>query len=142
MSESESEYEEEEMMVLVELNGVIDSEIFTQNNFNKFKVLGIETNNPVLQLENFVFSGEYKQTMGTALVLEEGDKKVKKCDPVFCKKPSKRLKYICKTNKTLEMNRVFVSEKHDKCEELNNDSLDKTNLDNSNNQINNQKTNN
>ncbi|XP_063606184.1 uncharacterized protein LOC134781092 [Penaeus indicus] len=49
--------------------------------------------------------------MGTAVFFEEEEKKVKKCDPVFCKKPTRMLKYVCKTNKKLNMKRVFVSEK-------------------------------
>jgi len=111
MSGSESEYEEEETLVMVDLHGVIDSEIFTQDSFNKFKILGVDTERPILQVENFVFTGEYDQTIGTAVIFEEKDKKVKKIDPVFCKKPPRMLKYVCKTNKMLNMKRVFVSEK-------------------------------
>lgn len=111
MVESDSEYEEEETLVLVELHGVIDSEIFAQDSFDKFKILAIESESPILQVENFVFTGEYDHTMGTAVIFEEEEKKVKKCDPVFCKKPTRMLKYVCKTNKKLNMKRVFVSEK-------------------------------
>lgn len=111
MMESDSEYEEEETLVMVELHGVIDSEIFAQDSFEKFKILAIDSERPILQVENFVFSGEYEHTMGTAVFFEEEDKRVKKCDPVFCKKPSRMLKYVCKTNKKLTMKRVFISEK-------------------------------
>lgn len=111
MVESDSEYEEEETLVMVELHGVIDSEIFAQDSFEKFKILAIDSERPILQVENFVFSGEYEHTMGTAVFFEEEDKRVKKCDPVFCKKPSRMLKYVCKTNKKLTMKRVFISEK-------------------------------
>jgi len=111
MSGSESEYEEEETLVMVDLHGVIDSELFSQDSFNKFKVLGMDTDQPVLQVENFMFNGEYAQTMGTAVMFEEEEKRVKKSDPVFSKKPPRMLKYVCKTNKMLNMKRVFVSEK-------------------------------
>lgn len=111
MSGSESEYEEEETLVMVDLHGVIDSELFSQDCFNKFKILGIDTDQPILQVENFMFTGEYAQTMGTAVMFEEEEKRVKKSDPVFCKKPPRMLKYVCKTNKKLNMKRVFVSEK-------------------------------
>lgn len=108
---SDSEYEEEETLVMVELNGVIDSEIFAQDSFDKFKILSIDSDHPVLQVENFVFSGDYEHTMGTAVFFEEEDKRVKKCDPVFCKKPLRMLKYVYKTNKKLTMKRVFISDK-------------------------------
>ncbi|CAL4156312.1 unnamed protein product [Meganyctiphanes norvegica] len=121
MSESESEYEEEETLVMVDLHGVIDSEIFSQDSFNKFKILGVDTEQPILQVENFVFTGEYDQTIGTAVMFEEVDKKVKKSDPVFCKKPPTMLKYVCKTNKKLNMKRVFVSERAKEGEENAND---------------------
>lgn len=106
-------YEEEEMLVMVELNGVIDSEIFAKDSFDKFKVLAIDSERPVLQVENFVFSGGYDHTRGTAIFFEEDEKKLK-CDPVFCKKPPRMLKYVCKTNKKLTMKRVFISEKQAK----------------------------
>ncbi|XP_066968156.1 general transcription factor 3C polypeptide 6 [Macrobrachium rosenbergii] len=111
MADSDSEYEEEETLIAVELHGVIDSEIFAQDSFNKFKILAIDSENPILQVENFVFTGGYEHAMGTNIFFEEDDKKVKKCDPVFCKKPARMLKYVCKTNKKLNMKRVFVSEK-------------------------------
>lgn len=111
MAESDGEYEEEDTLVMVELHGVIDSEIFAQDSFAKFKILAVDSERPILQVENFVFSGEYEHTMGTAVFFEEEDKRVKKCDPVFCKKPSRMLKYVCKTNKKLTMKRVFISEK-------------------------------
>ncbi|KAK3877180.1 hypothetical protein Pcinc_018097 [Petrolisthes cinctipes] len=105
--------EEEEMLVMVELNGVIDSEIFAKDSFDKFKVLAIDSERPILQVENFVFSGGYDHTRGTAIFFEEDEKKLK-CDPVFCKKPPRMLKYVCKTNKKLTMKRVFISEKQAK----------------------------
>lgn len=108
-------YEEEEMLVMVELNGVIDSEIFAKDSFDKFKVLAIDSERPILQVENFVFSGGYDHTRGTAIFFEEDEKKLK-CDPVFCKKPPRMLKYVCKTNKKLTMKRVFISEKQAKTE--------------------------
>ncbi|XP_068232641.1 general transcription factor 3C polypeptide 6-like [Palaemon carinicauda] len=111
MADSDSEYEEEETLIAVELHGVIDSEIFAQDSFSKFKILAIDSEQPILQVENFVFTGGYEHAMGTNIFFEEDEKKVKKCDPVFCKKPARMLKYVCKTNKKLNMKRVFVSEK-------------------------------
>ena len=122
--DSDSEYEEEETMILIELHGVIDSEIFTRDRFEKFAILGIDTEKPILQVENFVFTGEYEDTMGTALILEEDDKKVKKCDPVFCKKPPKKLNYVCKSNKNLIMKRVFVTQKSDELKTVSKEALD------------------
>lgn len=108
--EEDEEEEEEETLVLVELHGVIDSEIFTQDSFSKFKILAVDSERPVIQIENFVFSGEYEHTVGTAVLFEEEEKRLK-CDPVFCKKPARMLRYACSTNKKLSMKRVFVSEK-------------------------------
>ncbi|KAG0726624.1 General transcription factor 3C polypeptide 6 [Chionoecetes opilio] len=107
----EEDEEEEETLVLVELHGVIDSEIFNQESFSKFKVMAIESDRPVLQVENFIFSGEYQHTLGTAALFEEEEKRLK-CDPVFCKKPPRMLRYSCGTNKKLAMKRIFVSEKN------------------------------
>lgn len=109
-SETDSEYEEEEATILVELKGVIDSDLLTQMPFEKFKLIGLETDNPILQLNNYCFSGEYDETLGTALIFEEEAKKYKKSDPIFCNDPTTRLKYVCHTTKVLNMRRIFIAE--------------------------------
>uniref|UniRef100_A0A8C5QG42 Transcription factor TFIIIC triple barrel domain-containing protein n=1 Tax=Leptobrachium leishanense TaxID=445787 RepID=A0A8C5QG42_9ANUR len=80
-----------EQLVLVELTGIIESDILEKCN-NKCKILGINTEKPFLQVDKYVFAGEY-----------EGDGEI----------PKPQLKYKCHTAKKLNMTRTFLSEKRD-----------------------------
>ncbi|XP_061479609.1 general transcription factor 3C polypeptide 6 isoform X2 [Rhineura floridana] len=60
----------EEQLVMVELSGIIDSD-FLEKCENKCKILGIDTERPILQVDRYVFAGEYEDTLGTCLVFEE-----------------------------------------------------------------------
>ncbi|XP_074752266.1 general transcription factor 3C polypeptide 6 isoform X4 [Athene noctua] len=64
------EDEVEEQLVMVELSGIIDSD-FLEKCENKCKILGIETERPILQVDRYVFAGEYEDTLGTCVVFEE-----------------------------------------------------------------------
>uniref|UniRef100_A0A8C0AVE5 General transcription factor IIIC subunit 6 n=1 Tax=Buteo japonicus TaxID=224669 RepID=A0A8C0AVE5_9AVES len=75
---------------MVELSGIIDSD-FLEKCENKCKILGIETERPILQVDRYVFAGEYE-------VDAEGNQKV-------------QLKYKCHTMKKLNMTRTLLTEK-------------------------------
>lgn len=66
---SDSEYEYEEAIVLVELNGIIDSNFLLQEQ-TPVKILGIDSEKPILQLGHYLFSGEYEDTLGTVIAYE------------------------------------------------------------------------
>ncbi|XP_068533803.1 general transcription factor 3C polypeptide 6 isoform X3 [Anas acuta] len=85
----EDEEEVEEQLVMVELSGIIDSD-FLEKCENKCKILGIETERPILQVDRYVFAGEYEDA--------EGNQKV-------------QLKYKCHTMKKLNMTRTLLTEK-------------------------------
>ncbi|XP_008119311.1 general transcription factor 3C polypeptide 6 isoform X2 [Anolis carolinensis] len=100
----EEEEVEEEQLVMVELSGIIDSD-FLEKCDNKCKILGIDTERPILQVDRYVFTGEYEDTLGTCVVFEEdkdhdadGNQKV-------------QLKYKCHTMKKLNMTRTLLTEK-------------------------------
>ncbi|XP_030853403.1 general transcription factor 3C polypeptide 6-like isoform X2 [Strongylocentrotus purpuratus] len=95
---SDGEWVEEEHLMLVELTGVLDYQYFAKSD-KVCKLLGIGTENPVLQIGNYVFKGEYKKTVGTAVFFEQE------------KDDSKDWSYKCCTNKMLEMRRVFLQPK-------------------------------
>jgi hypothetical protein len=51
----------QEQFVLVELSGIIDSDFLSKCK-NKCKILGIDTERPILQGDSYVFAGEYEDT--------------------------------------------------------------------------------
>nr|XP_037856936.1 general transcription factor 3C polypeptide 6 isoform X2 [Chlorocebus sabaeus] len=70
LEDGEEEEEEVEQLVLVELSGIIDSDFLSKCE-NKCKVLGIDTERPILQVDSCVFAGEYEDTLGTCVIFEE-----------------------------------------------------------------------
>ncbi|XP_062981818.1 general transcription factor 3C polypeptide 6 isoform X3 [Elgaria multicarinata webbii] len=64
------ELDVEEQLVMVELSGIIDSD-FLEKCENKCKILGIDTERPILQVDRYVFAGEYEDTLGSCIVFEE-----------------------------------------------------------------------
>lgn len=103
--EEEEEIEEAEQFVLVELSGIIDSDFLSKCE-NKCKILGIDTERPILQVDSYVFAGEYEDTLGTCVIFEEG---VERVEPEGTDKTV--LKYKCHTMKKLSMTRTLLTEK-------------------------------
>lgn len=103
--EEEEEIEEAEQFVLVELSGIIDSDFLSKCD-NKCKILGIDTERPILQVDSYVFAGEYEDTLGTCVIFEEG---VERLEPEGTDKTV--LKYKCHTMKKLSMTRTLLTEK-------------------------------
>ncbi|EFB28039.1 hypothetical protein PANDA_017387, partial [Ailuropoda melanoleuca] len=103
--DGEEEEEEAEQLVLVELSGIIDSDFLSKCE-NKCKILGIDTERPILQVDNYVFAGEYEDTLGTCAIFEEN---VEHGDTEGSNKTV--LKYTCHTMKKLSMTRTLLTEK-------------------------------
>ncbi|XP_048793233.1 general transcription factor 3C polypeptide 6 isoform X1 [Lagopus muta] len=103
--EKEDEGEVEEQLVMVELSGIIDSD-FLEKCENKCKILGIETERPILQVDRYVFAGDYEDALGTCVFFEENTEHV---DAEGNQKL--QLKYKCHTMKKLNMTRTLLTEK-------------------------------
>uniref|UniRef100_A0A8C6EVD4 General transcription factor 3C polypeptide 6 n=1 Tax=Marmota marmota marmota TaxID=9994 RepID=A0A8C6EVD4_MARMA len=101
----EEEEDEAEQFVLVELSGIIDSDFLSKCE-NKCKILGIDTERPIMQLDSYVFAGEYEDTLGTCVIFEENAQHV---DAEGNNKTL--LKYKCHTMKKLSMTRTLLTEK-------------------------------
>lgn len=100
---TDEDWEEEEHLVVIKLEGVIDNEFLYSCDSANCRLLGIDTDEPVLQIGNYTFIGEFKESLGTHVLFEElASNDVE---------GSKQLKYKCNTTKTLEMSRVFLVEK-------------------------------
>ncbi|XP_013388389.1 general transcription factor 3C polypeptide 6-like [Lingula anatina] len=100
MSGSEEWELEEEAIVVVELSGIIDNDTVTKKG-TKYKILGAETEQPVMQVDRYIFVGEYEDTVGAAIIMEP--------DPT--ESDQSKLKYKCHTLKKLSMQRAFLEAK-------------------------------
>ncbi|VFV35339.1 general transcription factor 3c [Lynx pardinus] len=96
---------QDEQLVLVELSGIIDSDFLSKCE-NKCKILGIDTERPILQVDSYVFAGEYEDTLGTCVIFEEN---VEHGDAEGSNRTV--LKYKCHTMKKLSMTRTLLTEK-------------------------------
>ncbi|XP_039108156.1 general transcription factor 3C polypeptide 6 isoform X2 [Hyaena hyaena] len=67
---------------------------------------GIDTERPILQVDSYVFAGEYEDTLGTCVIFEEN---VEHGDTEGSNKTV--LKYKCHTMKKLSMTRTLLTEK-------------------------------
>ncbi|KAI4877316.1 hypothetical protein NFI96_002512 [Prochilodus magdalenae] len=100
----EDEWEEEEQLVVAELSGMIDSAVLRRCD-GWCKVVGLDSEQPVLQLGRYVFAGEYEDAVGTCVIFQEdsGDGLGSSGSP--------SLRYQCHTAKKLMLQRTFLSER-------------------------------
>lgn len=96
---------EEEFYVYAEWDG--NDNVDT---FRTIHVLGIEKENPVIQVGDNFFVGRYEHALGTYMFFEN-DPTIKSVDPLFDKLPEENLKYVCKTRKLMKMERTYLTPK-------------------------------
>jgi len=97
--EENAEYEEEEVVVLAELNGLVDDDLLKKG--CSYQLVGVDQEKPVLQLGKYTFLGEYEDQMGSALYLAQST------DAEGRKTWSK----ASFSDKKLSMQRVFLKQK-------------------------------
>uniref|UniRef100_T1JHD0 Transcription factor TFIIIC triple barrel domain-containing protein n=1 Tax=Strigamia maritima TaxID=126957 RepID=T1JHD0_STRMM len=93
----------EDVLVLVELAGIIDSDFSERIIDKNYKILGIETENPIIQIGHNVFSGEFKDPLGTIAIFQE--------KPEESTPENKQLELKHLVSKKLRMKRTFINEK-------------------------------
>ncbi|KAI5642468.1 mab-21 protein domain-containing protein [Phthorimaea operculella] len=95
---------EEEILVYAEFNVNEGVDI---DQYRSIHVLGIDGKNPIIQADDSFFTGKFASPLGTYMFFED-DPQPQSVDPLFDKLPEKNLKYLCKTNKLLNMEHAYV----------------------------------
>ncbi|KAM9815381.1 general transcription factor 3C polypeptide 6 isoform X1 [Syngnathus typhle] len=90
----------QEQIVVVELSGIINNDAMFKSR-GTCKILDIDSEQPMMQVGQYVFAGEYEDAIGTCVLFEEGEGKG----------GVPELQYKCNTVKKLMMQRVFLSTK-------------------------------
>ncbi|XP_052000375.1 general transcription factor 3C polypeptide 6 [Xyrauchen texanus] len=98
----EDEWEEEEQLVVAELSGMISTDLLSSRQ-GACKIVGIDSQQPMMQVGRYVFAGEYEDAIGTCVIFEEERQDEANSNPV--------LKYKCQTMKKLMLQRTFLSER-------------------------------
>lgn len=127
---------ESEELLHVEINGIFQDILPSHNTKNipaqtsddVVRFVGLDTSEPIAQIGGIgegssaaFFSGHYENTVGTStfFLVEDSDPEENgpKSDPVFFEDSgipaSKRVRYSCKADKKLVLNRVFLNKKAD-----------------------------
>lgn len=100
----DGDWEEEEQLVVVELSGIIDPDFLLKCR-NECKIVGIDTEQPIMQVDRCVFAGEYEDVLGTCVIFEETSEPDSEIEDKLL------LQYKYHTVKKLLMKRTFLSEK-------------------------------
>jgi len=77
-----------------------------------YSLIGLDTNTPILKLDNQIFQGRYEESVGTNVYFEEtienGDLQQNSEDD----KSKLSLKYRCHTTKKIRFQRIFLEPLH------------------------------
>ncbi|XP_058823833.1 uncharacterized protein LOC131684732 isoform X2 [Topomyia yanbarensis] len=110
MDVDDDDYIEEEMILFADFAKYLTEEELTDTNL-RIKVIGIETDAPIIQINNDVYEGSYDFAMGTNVFLEEDAKTKSLIDPLYSPDPEKVYKYAGQSTKVLKMQRIFITPK-------------------------------
>lgn len=105
-------YIEEEMLIFADFENYLTTEELADPNV-RVKVIGIDSESPVIQINNDVYRGSYDFALGTNVFLEEDEERKNTNDPLYNADPPKFYKYSGQGNKVLRMKRIFTTPKAD-----------------------------
>ncbi|XP_055608038.1 uncharacterized protein LOC129756909 [Uranotaenia lowii] len=103
-------YVSEEVLLFVDFDNHLSRKELVDPNV-RIKVVGIETEHPVIQINEDVYKGTYDYPLGTNVFLEEDPFEKSKIDPLYGANPDKLYKYAGQSDKMLKMKRIFVKPK-------------------------------
>jgi hypothetical protein len=102
---TDSDAGQTEFLVLLEFTDSNEAK-YSQEYNNNFQIVEVESKNPVLQIGNRLYSGEYMNNIGTYMFFEEQETNTKQ--DTF---NSQRISYKGKTFKKLLLNRIYLDKK-------------------------------
>ncbi len=103
---------DEEQLVQVELSGFFQEDLRNNLAAGHAKFVGLDTDQPIVQLGNQIFAGKYTETVGTSVFFKASDQEEAAAgDPVFSNKSSEPLEFLCQTDRKLQLKRVFLSKR-------------------------------
>lgn len=100
----------EEELVYIKFDSLFDKELF--NPSVNFKLIGLDEDEPIVQLGAQVFTGKWETAAGTCTFFEE-DPDYKSDDPIFNPPSKTNVKYATSTRKVLRMHRTVLKKKTD-----------------------------
>jgi hypothetical protein len=108
-SKSNTKTDEEESLVLLQFTDLDDAN-YSQQFSSQLKSIDISSANPIIQIGNRLYSGEYTNNLGTYLFFEEKDKSATTAATVTKTTSTNQFDYSGKSFKKLVLTRLFVEE--------------------------------
>ncbi|KAG7304042.1 hypothetical protein JYU34_010968 [Plutella xylostella] len=105
METSDSTDSEEEILIYAEFDENVEI-----GSYRSIHGLGVDSKNPIIQMDDTFFTGKYETPNGTFMFFEPDLSPLPE-DHIFERVPENRLKYICKTRKFLNMSHAYVTPK-------------------------------
>uniref|UniRef100_A0A1A9WP07 Transcription factor TFIIIC triple barrel domain-containing protein n=1 Tax=Glossina brevipalpis TaxID=37001 RepID=A0A1A9WP07_9MUSC len=113
---SDSEYEEEEILVFADFNNQLSCNELTEEK-PAIKIIGLDEKNPLAEINGNFFRGTYDFAMGTEVFFEK-DLNAPPADPLFEATCRQKYKVFGKTNKVINFQRIYVEKPADSDENM------------------------
>ncbi|KAH8397261.1 hypothetical protein KR215_011438 [Drosophila sulfurigaster] len=105
-NDSDSEYEETEYLVYADFKNHLAPHQLKHEDA-AFKIIGIETDTPMAEVNGNIFKGSYDMSLGTYLFFEK-DNNSSPRDPLFEPVCRQQYKYVTKTDKVITFERTYI----------------------------------
>ncbi|XP_030378981.1 uncharacterized protein LOC115627452 [Scaptodrosophila lebanonensis] len=106
MSDSDSDYEESEYILYADFkNHLAPQELKREN--TAIKIIGIESENPVAEINGNIFKGNYDMAIGTNVFFQK-DFDVVPGDPLFESTCRQQYKYVSTSTKVINFERIYI----------------------------------
>jgi hypothetical protein len=110
--DSDSDYEtEDETLLHVEVSGLLQEDLRLSSS-TPVRFIQVDSAQPLVQVGNQVFIGEFVDTVGTSLLFNQAEN-TDPVDPVFGRRVSTKVEYLDSTRKKLKLKRVFLKAKQE-----------------------------
>ncbi|KAH8394811.1 hypothetical protein KR222_006535 [Zaprionus bogoriensis] len=106
MNDSDSEYEETEYLVFADFKKHLAPHQYEHKDA-AIKIIGIESETPMAEINGSIFKGSYDMAMGT-LVFFEKDNDSAPRDPLYEPVCRQMYKYVDKTDKVINFEGVYI----------------------------------
>ncbi|KAH8340014.1 hypothetical protein KR067_006276 [Drosophila pandora] len=103
---SDSEYEDTEFLVYGDFKNNIPAQQLKHENA-AIKVIGIESDTPMAEVNGNFYKGHYEQSVGTLLFFDK-DKDNVVSDPLYESTCRQRFKYVDKSTKIITFERTYI----------------------------------
>ncbi|KAH8376231.1 hypothetical protein KR200_008004 [Drosophila serrata] len=105
---SDSEYEEVEYLVFADFKNSIEPNELKHEDA-AIKVIGIESDTPMAEVNGHIYRGRYEYSVGTNLFFEKDNRDEKQAgDPLYESVCRQRYKYVDKSTKVISFERTYI----------------------------------